>query len=38
MSKFVWNEAVANVDVVSAFKRNAINIKLDGSEDHLVKS
>ena len=38
MSKFVWNETVANVDVTSAFKRNAINIKLDGFEDHLVIS
>ena len=38
MLKFVWNGIVANVMVPSAFKRNAINIKLDDSEDHLVKS
>ena len=36
MSKFFWNETVANIDVLSAFKGNAISIKLNGSEDHLM--
>ena len=38
MSKFFWNETVANIDVLPAFKGNAVNIKHNGSEDHLMTS
>ena len=38
MSKFFWNETVANIDVLPAFKGNAANIKHNGSEDHLMTS
>ena len=38
MAKSIWGETVSNVDVNFAFKRNALTIKLDGTEDHLVSN
>ena len=47
MSKFVWNGIDANVycqmcpllqNLPSVFKRNVINIKLDGTDDQLITS
>ena len=38
MCKPAWNKAVSKVDIHGDFKRNAITIKLEGSEDYLVLS
>ena len=38
MCKSAWNKTVSKVDIHGAFKRNAITIKLEGSEDYLVLS
>ena len=38
MFKSAWSDASGDVDSGFAFKRNALTIKLDGSEDHLVSS
>ena len=33
-----FNEALVDVDISGAFKRNGLTIKLDGTEDHLVSN
>ena len=38
MCKSAWNEIVSKLDIRGTFKRNAMTIKLVGSEDYLVSS
>ena len=38
MCKSACNETVSKVDIHGIFKRNALAIMLDGSEDYLVSS
>ena len=36
MFQTAWDEACTSVDIPLVFKQNAMTIKLDESEDHLV--
>ena len=38
MQMSAWDEATVAVDLELVFKQNAITIKLDGTEDHLVST
>ena len=38
MLKSSCSDTIAKIDIHSAFKRDGLTIKLDGSEDHLVSS
>ena len=38
MLKSSWNDTIAQIDIHSAFKRNGLTVKFDGSENYLISS